>query len=88
MGTLLDLGDVAGAYRVRLNGELLSTPDQLDHVIDLGSRLVPGANTVEVEVASPLLNRLRITRPDEFGDRARTVNGLLGPVVLKPYAEP
>lgn len=88
VGTLLDLGDVAGAYRVRLNGKLLSTPDQLDHVVDLGSRLVPGANTIEVEVASPLLNRLRITRPEEFGDRARTVNGLLGPVMLKPYTEP
>lgn len=85
-GTLLDLGEVSGAYRVRLNSRLLATPDQLDHVVDLGTRLVPGRNTIEVEVASPLLNRLRITRPAEFGARTPTVNGLLGPVSLLPYA--
>ncbi|MGY0386446.1 glycosyl hydrolase [Nocardioides sp. WG-D5] len=85
--TLLDLGEVAGAYRVRLNGTLLPTPDQLDHEVDLEGGLVPGVNTIEIEVASPLLNRLRITRPAEFGSRTPTVNGLLGPVVLKPYVE-
>ena len=87
MKTLLDLGEVAGAYRVRLNGTLLPTPDQLDHEVDLEDGLVPGVNTIEIEVASPLLNRLRITRPAEFGSRTPTVNGLLGPVVLKPYVE-
>ncbi len=84
---LLDLGEVAGAYRVRLNGTLLPTPDQLDSEVDLAAGLVPGVNTIEIEVASPLLNRLRITRPAEFGNREPTVNGLLGPVALKPYVE-
>ncbi|WP_370615655.1 glycosyl hydrolase [Mumia qirimensis] len=84
-GTVLDLGAVSGSYRVVVNGRRLPVADQLDTRIDLGGRLVPGRNTIEVTVASTLLNRLRTTRPSEFGSREPTTNGLLGPVTVEPY---
>ena len=85
VGAVLDLGAVGGAYRVYVNGQRVSTPDQLGTLVDLDSRLKPGRNLVQVKVASTLLNRLRVHRPDEFGDRSPTDNGLLGPVTLDPY---
>ena len=85
VGAVLDLGADGGAYRVYVNDQRVSTPDQLGTLVDLHSRLKPGRNLVQVKVASTLLNRLRVHRPDEFGDRSPTDNGLLGPVTLDPY---
>ncbi|RMB81391.1 glycosyl hydrolase [Streptomyces shenzhenensis] len=84
-GALLDLGAVSGAYRVWVNGRRVPAAEQLGTVLDLGELVRPGRNTLRVEVASTLLNRLRVHRPAEFGSRKPTVNGLLGPVTLTPY---
>ena len=59
--------------------------DQLDTSVDLGRLIKPGENTIKVVVASTMLNRLRVTRPSEFGSYSPTVNGLVGPVSIKPY---
>lgn len=59
--------------------------EQLGAVVDLGTLIKPGRNTIRVEVASTLLNRLRVHRPAEFGSRAPAITGLLGPVTLIPY---
>ncbi|WP_045739923.1 glycosyl hydrolase [Actinoplanes rectilineatus] len=80
---LLSLGKVVDTCRVRLNGRLLPPVDVLEPVADLA--LHPGRNTVEVEVATTLLNRLRITGPSVFGIAARQGYGLLGPVTLRWY---
>ena len=49
--------------------------------------LRPGTDTVEVEVATPLSNRLRISDPAVFGTAARQAYGLVGPVVLVLYVQ-
>ncbi|BAL89592.1 hypothetical protein AMIS_43720 [Actinoplanes missouriensis 431] len=80
---LLQLGKVVDTCRVRLNGRLLPPIDVLQPVADL--RLRRGVNTLEVEVATTLLNRLRTTSPSVFGIAARQAYGLLGPVTLRYY---
>ncbi|HEY7074543.1 MAG TPA: hypothetical protein VH418_04210, partial [Solirubrobacteraceae bacterium] len=86
-GAYLDLGAVAGAFRVTVNGRRIGPVDQLDTRLDVGRLLHAGANRIEVRVATPLLNRLRTTRPADFGARAKQDYGLLGPARLVPYAE-
>ncbi|WP_435771472.1 glycosyl hydrolase [Nocardioides sp. SYSU DS0651] len=86
-GAYLELGEVNDTFRVRVNGELLPPCDPVDARVDLGRRLRPGANTIEVEVASTLLNRLRVVTPEVYGVAARQSYGLAGPVRLVPYVE-
>ncbi|GIE95489.1 hypothetical protein Ari01nite_29540 [Paractinoplanes rishiriensis] len=84
-GALLDLGRVVDTCRVRVNGRLLPPVDVLKPVADLGPWLRAGTNTIEVEVATTLLNRLRTTSPAVFGIANRQAYGLLGPVQLRWY---
>ncbi|MEV6345506.1 glycosyl hydrolase [Actinoplanes sp. NPDC051851] len=77
---LLTLGKVVDTCRVRLNGHPLPPIDVLQPTADL--HLCPGPNTIEVEVATTLLNRLRTTNPTVFGIATRQAYGLLGPVTL------
>ncbi|MFE6508276.1 glycosyl hydrolase [Nocardioides sp. NPDC057767] len=86
-GAFLELGEVNDTFRVRVNGELLPPCDPMDPVVDLGHALVAGSNTIEVEVASTLLNRLRTVTPSVYGVAARQSYGLAGPVRLVPYVE-
>ncbi|GAA3803147.1 glycosyl hydrolase [Streptomyces phyllanthi] len=86
-GALLELGQVGDTCRVTLNGSRLGPVDRLHPVLDVGPWLRRGDNTLEVEVATPLLNRLRVAVPDVFGGVARQAYGLLGPVRLVPYAQ-
>ncbi|KRC52998.1 MULTISPECIES: glycosyl hydrolase [unclassified Nocardioides] len=86
-GAYLELGEVNDTFRVRVNGELLPPCDPMDAVVDLGHALVPGANVIEVEVASTLLNRLRTVTPSVYGVATRQSYGLVGPVRLVPYVE-
>jgi hypothetical protein len=86
-GALLDLGAVSDTFRVRVNGRELRPIDQLDPVADVGPYLRRGRNTIEVEVATPLWNRLRVSNPAVFGSGKRIAYGLTGPVRLLPYVE-
>ena len=86
-GAVLDLGVVNGTFRVTVNGKAADPTSVLHPQIDLGGLLRPGANVIEVEVASTLLNRLRTVTPAVYGVAARQTYGLLGPVQLLPYAE-
>lgn len=86
-GAFLELGEVNDTYRVRVNGELVAACDPLDPTVDLGHLLVPGRNEIEVEVASTLLNRLRVVTPAVYGAATRQAYGLSGPVRLVPYVE-
>lgn len=56
-GALLHLGGVFDTFRVLVNGRELPPLDQLARVTDLGTRLRRGADTIEAEVATTLLNR-------------------------------
>jgi hypothetical protein len=86
-GAVLELGEVNDTFRVRVNGELLPACDPLRATVDLGRRLLPGRNAIEVEVASTLLNRLRVVTPEVYGAAARQSYGLAGPVRLVPYVQ-
>ncbi|MEV4172920.1 glycosyl hydrolase [Nonomuraea sp. NPDC049709] len=83
----LELGEITDTCRVRVNGRSLAPVDQIHPVIDLGPHLRRGTNTIEVEVATPLGNRLRVADPTVYGALSRQPYGLLGPVRLVPYGE-
>jgi hypothetical protein len=53
-----------------------------------GRRLLrPGRNSIEVEVATSLINRLRTATPSIYGIATRQDYGLLGPVRVLPYRQ-
>jgi hypothetical protein len=72
---------------VTVDGHRLPPVDQVHPVADVGPYLRPGANTIEVEVATTLNNRLRVADPGVYGIASRQKYGLIGPVRLIPYAE-
>ncbi|MGP3960664.1 glycosyl hydrolase [Nonomuraea sp. 3N208] len=82
-GAYLELGEVTDTCRVLVNGRRLDPVNQLNPVVDLGR----GVKTLQVEVATPLGNRLRVADPAVYGGLARQPYGLLGPVRLVPYGE-
>ncbi|WP_051551380.1 glycosyl hydrolase [Nocardioides sp. URHA0020] len=86
-GAVLELGEVNDTFRVRVNGRQVAPCDVLDPVVDLGGLLRRGRNTIEVEVATTLINRLRTVTPAVYGSVPRQAYGLVGPVRLVPYAE-
>jgi hypothetical protein len=86
-GAYLELGQVSDTFRITVNGTPLAPVDRLRPVADVGPWLRRGRNVIEVEVATPLVNRLRVARPEVFGTVARQDHGLLGPVRLVPYAQ-
>ncbi|WP_327365581.1 glycosyl hydrolase [Streptomyces sp. NBC_01217] len=84
-GAHLELGEVFDTFRVTVNGHRLPPADQLTPKIDLAPHLRRGSNTIEVEVATTLLNRLRVANAPVFGGAKRQNYGLVGPVRLVPY---
>ncbi|MET7336513.1 glycosyl hydrolase [Nonomuraea sp. NPDC005650] len=86
-GAYLELGEVTDTCRVRVNGRRLDPVNQINPVVDVGPYLRRGANTIEVEVATPLGNRLRAADPAVYGGLPRQPYGLIGPVRLVPYSE-
>ena len=86
-GAVLELGEVNDTFRVRVNGRQVAPCDVLDPVLDLGGLLRRGRNTIEVEIATTLINRLRTVTPAVYGPVPRQAYGLVGPVRLVPYAE-
>ncbi|MFF1546278.1 glycosyl hydrolase [Streptomyces sp. NPDC058291] len=86
-GARLELGQVSDTARVTVNGTRAPAVDRLHPVVDVGPLLRRGRNLIEVEVATPLVNRLRVTQPAVFGALARQDHGLMGPVRLVPYAQ-
>lgn len=86
-GAHLELGQVSDTARVTVNGTAAPVVDRLHPVVDVGTLLRRGRNVIEVEVAVPLVNRLRVAQPAVFGAVARQDHGLVGPVRLVPYAQ-
>jgi hypothetical protein len=84
-GAYLELGEVLDTFRVTVNGHSLVGADQLTPKVDLGPHLRRGTNTIEIEVATTLLNRLRVTNAPAFGTSKPQNYGLIGPVHLIPY---
>ncbi|GGQ30268.1 hypothetical protein BKA00_002818 [Actinomadura coerulea] len=85
-GAVLELGEVFDTCRVTVNGHRLPV-SVIVPVVDIGPWLRRGANTIEVEVATTLNNRLRVCDPGVYGGASRQRYGLIGPVRLVPYGE-
>ena len=91
----LDLGDVNMIARVTLNGRPLGTVWCAPYKIDVSGALVPGKNTLQIEVTSTWFNRLAFDagQPEKNrktwtidGPAAESPlrsNGLLGPVQIE-----
>ena len=87
LGATLSLGTVLDTFRVWVNGERVPPAGPLASSMDLGSLLRPGRNTIQVDVATTLINRLRVVTPSIYGVEARQAYGLIGPVQLVPYGQ-
>jgi len=87
-GAYLDLGAATDTVGVAVNGRPVAV-DQSDRSrIDLGDALRAGQNTIEVTVASTLLNAVRVSPGNAaYAGRARQDYGLIGPVTVQPYAQ-
>ena len=55
-GAYIELGEVAGAFTVTINGTALRQLDQVNTIVDLGPYVKKGSNHVSVQVASTLYN--------------------------------
>lgn len=86
-GAVLELGEVFDTCRVSVNGRRVPPVSVLYPAVDIGPYLRRGANTIEVEVATTLNNRLRVSDPAVYGGASRQAYGLIGPVRLVPYGE-
>ncbi len=86
-GAMLSIPNFVGSFRLTLNGEKLPPQDQLDVLFDVGPWLKQGVNTIEVEVATTLLNRMRVAEPSVYGIATRQAYGLVSPLDLMPYRE-
>lgn len=84
-GAILDLGRVQDSFHVTVNGTALAPCNRYTSKVDIGPYVVAGENTVVVEVATTLVNKLIEVIPGE----RRTVQdyGLLGPVTVTPYSD-
>ncbi|WP_017975541.1 glycosyl hydrolase [Actinopolyspora halophila] len=86
-GAYLHLGEVTDTFRVVVNGNALPPADQQAGVVDVGGFLRQGRNTIEIETASTLINRMRVFRSEVYGAVDRARYGLAGPVRLVPYGQ-
>ncbi|CAL9394626.1 hypothetical protein SUDANB145_01337 [Streptomyces sp. enrichment culture] len=78
-GATLDLGTVNGTYTVEVNGRALPQANLVDpSSVDLTGHVKSGRNTIEVRVATLLGNAAYGTKQSY---------GLVGPVVVRPYAQ-
>ena len=87
LGAYFELGEISGAFSIRVNGEDIGGLNQLDNRFDLGHRLRPGTNRIEVAVASNLNNVLRTLFPADYGSQPIQHYGVIGPTRLRPYRD-
>ena len=86
-GAMLGVPDFVGSFRLSLNSKKLPAQPQLKTQFDIGPWLKKGENKLEIEVATTLLNRLRITQPGVYGVAKRQDYGLVSPIMLLPYRD-
>lgn len=85
-GAYLDLGRVVDTVRVTVNDQELPPVDPADVAhIEVGQHLHAGDNTIEVRVASTLINAVRVTPHAGAEGRERMDYGMFGPVTVTPY---
>jgi hypothetical protein len=86
-GAYLDLGDVVDTARVTINGDSVLVNQGDKSRIDLGPRLKPGANTLEVRVATTLFNAVKTSGDSNYQMPPAQRTGLIGPITVSPYRD-
>lgn len=86
-GAYLDLGDVVDTARVTINGESVLVNQGDKGRIDLGARLKPGANELEVRVATTLFNAVKTSGDSNYSMPPLQRTGLIGPITVSPYRD-
>jgi hypothetical protein len=71
---------------VYINDEWIGPVDQLAERIDISAWLTGGDNKIVLEVASNLINRLRLVDPVVYGVVTRQAVGLVGNVEVRHFA--
>lgn len=82
-GAYLNIGKVGDTFTVKVNGQEVPPIDQTSRIADIGSYLKAGKNTIEIKIATPLNNAMRVKSPS----RQQQDYGLMGPVEVLPYKE-
>jgi alpha-L-rhamnosidase/Glycosyl hydrolases family 2, sugar binding domain len=77
----LRLGEVFDSFQLTINGKLVPI-NQISATADISKYLKPGANTLQVRVATTLNNRLSDLDPDVKKRNLVQKYGLIGPVTL------
>ena len=85
MGMYLDLGTVVDTFQLSVNGKVATVSYQDASKIDLGPYLRPGRNEISLRIATPLRNA--VVKATDGDVKMRVSNGLLGPVILRPYVD-
>lgn len=85
-GTYTELDMFQGSFRARINGEALGALDQMAHRFDVSKWLQNGTNTLEIEVATSLINRMRAFQPQYYEQYARQKYGLKS-VTIRPFSQ-
>ncbi len=75
----LDLGDLDDSFTVTINGKELPALDQEKYIVDLGPYAKSGVNTISVQVATTLYNRVAGSGK-KYG-----LQGTGGMVIVQPY---
>ena len=83
---LLDLGKVASAAEVHVNGQAVGVRMAPPWRFDVTRLVVEGENRIEVKVVNTLANHMS-TYPTRYVYEGQTVSGLLGPVTIQFLAE-
>lgn len=86
-GVRLSLGQVLDTFRVWVNSVPVDHVDLSDTELDISDYVRTGRNTLRVEVASPLINRLRVVNPTVYGVVPAQAYGLIGPVSIVPIGK-
>jgi len=83
---LLDLGQVGSAAEVSVNGKPAGVRVWLPYTFDISGLVRPGANTIRVKVTNTMESARAVENRAEHLERIR-VNGLVGPVLIRPAAQ-
>ncbi|KFZ24069.1 hypothetical protein V502_01445 [Pseudogymnoascus sp. VKM F-4520 (FW-2644)] len=86
MGAYIKLSKFNGSFRIKINDQPLPPCVRFSLQYDIGAYVINGTNTVEIEVAFSLLNRMRVVFPDVYGGSSRQAFGLVG-VTIQPYTQ-
>lgn len=86
MGAYIKLSKFNGSFRIKINDQPLPPCDPFSLQYDIGAHVVNGTNTVEIEVAFSLLDRMRVVFLDVYGGSLRQAFGLVG-VTIQPYTQ-